>query len=113
MMEGHERRIDSKADALEGKIDAKLSTLPSLWQLISIVVAACAGVLTIGLAILSYGGSRFDGGVQLTSNTFEQAHSAKDASDATKKLVEKNAKQVGVIIEIIKTLAAHPSEKKK
>jgi hypothetical protein len=106
MMTDQERRFDSKTIALEDKIDARLSSLPSLWQLISIVVGACAGVLTIGLAIFSYAGSRFDSGVQITSSTFEQAHTARASSDEAKKLSEENAKQINSILEILKHLSA-------
>lgn len=82
-----EVRSDSRANLAEIKslIDVKLSRLdklPTLWQVVSAVVAAAVATVGLLLAILAYTGDRVDGTVQ-TASTLGALVERMDASART------------------------------
>ena len=78
--------IDRSMDAVRAQNDARfaevlgeirglrqdISEKPSVWQMTGVVFAGAATILGVALAALSYGGDRFDGGVGMADQRFEQ-----------------------------------------
>ncbi len=111
-LEATEARIDASLQSvlaqvsasearLQGSLDvvaARLEGLPKTGALIA--AAATTGVTVVGLivGILSWGGDRFDGGVQVTSASVEQALEAKRVGD-------QNAEQLRLLTTAVESLA--------
>lgn len=64
-----EARLDSKLSRIEAKLD--VMNVPTIGQIIATVASGTAAVLAIGIAIIAFGGDRFDGGVGI-GNTLEE-----------------------------------------
>ncbi len=101
LIETSEEKTLAKMQALESRIDVRLSRLDDIptWSQ-QLVLALSIGVSTIvtlaGLlvAFLSFGGDRFDGGVQYTSATYQNAAEAKKAADS----VERTASKIDLML---------------
>ncbi|WP_428029776.1 hypothetical protein [Ancylobacter sp.] len=108
-MEATEHRIDAALARLEAgssaafaEINTTLRHLPTSSTLYATVGGAVvAGILAV-IAVLSFGGDRFDGGVQLTSASVQAATDAQALS-------KQNAQQIelltGRINDVLKALA--------
>lgn len=101
--------IDRSMDAVRAQNDARfaevlseirdirglISSKPSTWQLVATVFAGAATILGVALAALSYGGDRFDGGVNLADQRQEQ--------------IQRDAEQDAIIRRLDALLAAQPT----
>jgi hypothetical protein len=59
--------VDSRDDAIESRLGAKLDALPTkatLWGAVATLVASIFTALAITLAVLSFGSDRFDAGME-------------------------------------------------
>lgn len=58
--------VDARDDAVESRLSAKLEKLPgkgTLWGGVASIVGAIFTALVIGIALLAFGGERFDAGM--------------------------------------------------
>lgn len=92
--------IDRSMDAVRAQNDARfaevlseirdirglIATKPSTWQLVATVFAGAATILGVALAALSYGGDRFDGGVGMADQRFEQIQRDEDQDAIIRRL---------------------------
>ena len=79
-IEASEARIASYMANSAGELSAIKATLahvPSTWTLIGSIATGVVAAVSIVLAVMSYGGDRFDGGVQMTSASVIQAEEAR------------------------------------
>jgi hypothetical protein len=82
------------------EISANIKSLPTKWSVVGGIVAG----IGLAIGIFAYGGDRFDGGVQVSSVSVQQAQEAKnDASKALAK-AEESATQIRSMNEKIDTL---------
>ncbi|MBU6442360.1 MAG: hypothetical protein KGR48_00495 [Alphaproteobacteria bacterium] len=89
--------IDAKLAATEARIDAtlqhavaKIDHLPSTWTLIGAVGGGFVAVAALTIAVLSYGGDRFDGGASVGASL-----------ETTHQLTKQNAEQIKKISDQI------------
>ena len=97
MITESEQKTEAKFQSLESSIDKKLARLdqvPTIWQMATLVMATAVGVLGIFLAILAFGGDRFDGGVQLSTGTMKEVYETQKRSEEATALANENAKQI-------------------
>lgn len=101
--------IDRSMDAVRAQNDARfaevlseirdirglISSKPSTWQLVATVFAGAATILGVALAALSYGGDRFDGGVGVADQRYEQ--------------IQRDAEQDAIIKRLDALLSAQPT----
>jgi hypothetical protein len=74
-------------------LNERTAALPKMWQLIVTIVGATAAAISIVLAVLAFGGDRFDAGVSLSATSIEQATTANNlAAEAARKLGELDQK---------------------
>lgn len=109
MIADSEIRADGKMAVLESKIDAKLAKidqLPSLAQLIGSLAVTGIAIIGVTIAVITFGSSRFDGGAQFASSLVGQTLEAKRQS-------EENAKQISVLLDLLKRKINEPSSEKK
>lgn len=76
--------VDLKLEVALARIEAKLTHMPTTGAMIATAFTAAVGVIGIILAAMSYGGDRFDGGVGLADQRYEelQRNNERDARDA-------------------------------
>lgn len=89
-------RIDSmaaKLDSAMALIDARLAHLPSTWQLIITVLGGVVASAGLSIAVLTYGGDKFDSGALITTQIME-----------TRALADENAKQIKDVSERLDAL---------
>lgn len=82
--------LTAEVERATSSIQMELAKKPGTGAFIATVLAAMA----IVVGVLAFGGDRFDGGVQLTSISVQQAQEAKD-------LAAENAKQIQSLIDLI------------
>lgn len=101
--------IDRSMDAVRAQNDARfaevlseirdirglIASKPSTWQLVATVFAGAATILGVALAALSYGGDRFDGGVGIADQRYEQ--------------IQRDAAQDAIIRRLDALLAEQPT----
>ncbi|MCF1446614.1 MULTISPECIES: hypothetical protein [Rhizobium/Agrobacterium group] len=78
-------------------VNARLETVPRVGGMIITAISA-VGVI---LAVLAFGGDRFDGGVQITSASVEAALDAKSTADETAKKVEELRRSVEALTKAV------------
>ncbi|SDA40376.1 hypothetical protein [Mesorhizobium qingshengii] len=96
-----ETRINASLDRLSGEIHslrAEVGAKPGLLQLVSVGVASAVTIIGTILAVLAFGGDRFDGGVQVSSISVQQAQDAKQKSDETAKKVDDFITKVDAVL---------------
>jgi hypothetical protein len=69
-------------------LNDKTAALPKMWQLIVTIVTAAAAAVGIILAVIAFGGDRFDAGVSLSATSIENATTANN-------LAAENARRLG------------------
>ncbi|MUZ66360.1 hypothetical protein [Agrobacterium vitis] len=82
-------------------VNARLETVPRVGGMIITAISAVVSVVGIILAVLAFGGDRFDGGVQITSATVEAAIDAKSTADETTKKVEELRRSVEALTKAL------------
>ncbi|BCH04729.1 hypothetical protein MesoLj131b_67280 [Mesorhizobium sp. 131-2-5] len=94
-VEAMEARIEASLDKIENdlgsfqtKMLATVGHLPTTPALISTVAGAAVSVVAIVVGVLAFGGDRFDGGVQVTSVSVQQAQEAREIAKANEKKVD-------------------------
>lgn len=78
--------LDRGLDSAMALIEARLAHLPSAWQLTITVLGGVVASAGLSIAILTYGGDKFDSGVQLNTSIME-----------TQVLTNENAKQIKAV----------------
>ncbi len=104
MMDNLEKHTETKMAALNASIDAKLARLdsvPTFLQLVVVVGGAAVGAVTLVLAIVAYGGDRFDGGSQFGSFTVEQTLRTRQLSDENTRQIGEIGKRVDMLLDIM------------
>lgn len=92
-----ESRIDAKLDIKFGEITTELARKPGTGTLI-ITGLVMAGTI---IAVLAFGGDRFDGGVQVAAASVAQAQEAKALAEATVAQVVELKRQNDLIIQLL------------
>jgi len=113
MIDDRTEYLKTKVDNIEASLNVKLDSRPTLHQLIYVVGGAVVTALVAVVAIVQYGSAQFQNGAQVTSSTYDQAHAAKEAADETKKLSEENARQIGLILDLLKRRIDEAPQQKK
>lgn len=90
-------RVEASINAIKQELDEK----PGLVSLIVTVATGAASILGIGIAVLAFGGDRFDGGVQLSSISVQQAQDAKNIADQTARQVEELKRQNDLMLQLL------------
>ena len=92
--------VDAKAEATRAQNDARfaeilarLDRMPSNWSMAGMIAAATATIFGGLLAVLAFGGDRFDGGVQAASASIRQAIEASIEAEDAKKTAEESARR--------------------
>lgn len=90
---------------------AEIKHLPTTWTMISAIGASSVAVITIVLGVIAFGGDRFDGGVQVTSVSTQQAieaqQLARENSEQIKALATRSEKNDVQIEAIYKALVGN------
>lgn len=81
--------VRAENDAQFAKVLAAIQSKPSTWQLVGAVFGAAFTVLGVVLAVLSYGGDRFDGGVSLSEQQQQQIERDKAQDDRLKAILDR------------------------
>ena len=101
--------IDAKVDAVRAQNDArfaeilsKLNHIPQTSTLITTVVGTGVSILALFIAVFAFGGDRFDGGVQLTSASVQQAIEAQQIARSNREQVTKLNAKLDTLIDLLK-----------
>ena len=93
MIRQSEEKQDVKLNAIETRIESKLSSVATVWTIWAAVGSAVAAILGIGLGILALSGDRFDGGIafgrSVGDDLLKNRMAIEDSQNATKALNEK------------------------
>jgi hypothetical protein len=104
MIDRSEERLENKIDQLKESIDKRLrrlDSMPTFTQLLYVAAALFAFCLTSVLAILAFGGDRFDGGVAFTASTYHQSAEARRLSENNAKQIQEVSKNLDVLIKLM------------
>lgn len=89
-VDGLRVELGAQLNSVSSEIKIEIAKKPGTGAFIATVLAAIAVVV----GVLAFGGDRFDGGVQLTSVSVQQAQEARD-------LAKQNAEQIQTILGLI------------
>ncbi len=85
--------VDAKIEAAEARVDTEfaklrgeLDKLPGTWTLVTTVIGSAVTLFLAIIAVLAFGGDRFDGGLGLAAMQREQ--------------IERDARQDALIVEV-------------
>lgn len=101
-IEAAEARINASLDKISAEVSrsnteirseisavrAELQHKPGTWTIVGAAFTSAVAVVGILIGFLSYGGDRFDGGVQVTSVSVQQAADAKRIAEETGQKVD-------------------------
>lgn len=107
------RYVDKSMEAVRAQNDArfaevlaqlrKLNDIPTFGKMVLTAVGVGVGGVTLIIGVLAFGGDRFDGGVQISSVSVQQAEEArqiaKENADRVKELDQKLETLIGLIRE--------------
>jgi hypothetical protein len=104
-----ERYINAKVDAVRAQNDARfaevltrLEHLPSTASLAWIIAGAVVTTVGLILGILAFGGDRFDGGVQVSSASVQQAIDAREIAEQNAEQVEALNGKLDTLLELMR-----------
>lgn len=91
----------ARMEASIGGIKSELDKKPDLQSLIITVATGVVSVIGILIGVLAFGGDRFDGGVQLSSVSVQQAQDAREVAQDALAGVEEVQRQNQMILQLL------------
>ena len=94
--------VRAQNDARFAEILAKLNHLPSSASLAGMLVAAVVTTVGLLVGVLAFGGDRFDGGVQVSAVSVQQAVEARQIARQNAEQVKALNAKMDTLIEVIR-----------
>lgn len=110
MVDAVEKHVEARTSGIETRLDHTLAQLPTFHQTIYIVGGVAftlfAFLVASIIAVLSFGGDRFDAGMNLAGGTVRDVVKIE-------RMTEENANQIKALIDIVKRQREDGADKSK
>lgn len=102
MIQDSETKMASKIESIETTINSRLEKLDHLPSNVSLFFTAAGAALTVFLAviaILAWGGDRFDGGVQMSQDSAAEIVGMRELTDQNSRAIQDIAVQLDMLLD--------------
>ena len=94
----------SQNEAQFARIMARLEQTPTTRELVKWIVGSAIALFTAFVAVLAFGGDRFDSGVAAATLAFENSEEARENSEEAREIAEDNRKDIREIKSVLEAM---------
>lgn len=95
-------QVMSRLETLSMKLETATLHMPTTSSMFGTAAASVIAIIGLGVAILAFGGDRFDGGMGAASITMDQAISARETANRNAERLDDVDKKLDVLIDLMR-----------